>query len=86
MRAERRLVGITRIEMHSDSQYAIGVLDRGWRAHANEQLVAGLRKRLAAARNLYDVSIHWVRGHAGVDGNERADRLARDSMSLSKTK
>jgi ribonuclease HI len=63
-----------RVRVYSDSGYAIGLLEQGWKAKANQELVARLRKRVAAVPNLEFVK---VRGHAGVPENERCDELAR---------
>lgn len=56
----------------TDSSYAIGVLSKGWKAKANTELVAELRRRLAER----SVQLRWVKGHAGTEGNEAADELA----------
>jgi len=71
--------GPRRVRIYSDSGYAIGLLDKGWKAKANQELVARLRKRVAAVPN-----IEWVKvpGHAGVPENERCDQLARDAITL----
>jgi ribonuclease HI len=61
------------IRIYTDSQYAIGVLSKGWKAKANVELVKRVRERLAARK---DVQLHYVRGHSGVPLNERADALA----------
>ena len=63
--------------VHTDSTYAIGVLQRGWRAKANRQLVERVR---SALRRLPDVRLHHVKGHAGHPLNERADELARQAV------
>jgi ribonuclease HI len=62
--------------IHTDSQYAIGVLQKGWKAKANQDLVARTRQVLRArgARLVY------VPGHQGVLLNERADELAREAV------
>ena len=64
----------SRVVLYSDSNYARGVLTLGWKAKANRELIVGLRERLA---NWTSLEIRWVPGHEGVDGNERADELAR---------
>lgn len=66
-----------RARVFTDSQYAIGVLQKGWRAKANQELVAEIRDRLRARRG---VVLTYVPGHAGVSGNERADQLAREAV------
>jgi len=66
-----------RIRVYSDSGYAIGLLEKGWKAKANQELVARLRKQVAAVPNLEFVK---VPGHAGVPENERCDQLARDAI------
>jgi ribonuclease HI len=58
--------------VHTDSQYAIGLLTKGWKAKANQELVAKLRELLKGRQ----VEIVYVPGHAGVLLNERADVLA----------
>jgi ribonuclease HI len=65
------------VRIYTDSQYAIGVLTKGWKAKANRELVARVRARLAA---LADLELHYVRGHSGVPLNERADALAVEAV------
>src|SRR5262249_45011507 len=65
------------VRIYNDSQYAIGVLTKGWKAKANVELVARVR---AALKRLPDVQLHYVRGHSGVPLNERADALAVDAV------
>jgi ribonuclease HI len=64
------------IVVHTDSQYAIGVLQKGWKAKANQELVANT-KRLVVARG---ARLVYVPGHQGVELNERADALAREAI------
>jgi len=63
--------------IHSDSSYSIGLLTKGWKAKANQELVAELREKVAA---LDDVRFVKVKGHSGVPENERCDELARDAI------
>ncbi len=65
------------VVVYSDSAYAIGLLSKAWKAKANVELVAALRKQLAA---FDDVRFVKVKGHAGVPENERCDQLARDAI------
>jgi ribonuclease HI len=66
------------IEIKTDSKYAIGVLTQGWKAKANQALIAEVKAALA---KLPKVRLSYVPGHAGVPGNERADKLAREAVS-----
>jgi ribonuclease HI len=66
------------LRVYSDSSYAIGLLEKGWKAKANQELVARIRKAVAAAPGLSFVK---VAGHAGVPENERCDELARRAIS-----
>jgi len=67
-----------RVRVYSDSGYAIGLLSQGWKAKANQELVARIRRRLAEVPNVEFVK---VAGHAGVPENERCDELARDAIT-----
>lgn len=62
--------------VHTDSQYAIGVLSKGWKAKANGELIDRIRKALHGR----GVRFVYVPGHAGVPLNERADELAREAI------
>jgi ribonuclease HI len=66
----------TRVVIHTDSQYAIGVLSKGWKAKANIDLIAAVKAEVARRK----CSFVYVRGHAGIPLNERADELARESI------
>ena len=64
--------------IYTDSQYAIGVLGKGWKAKANQELIADIRAMLKGRAGLDFV---YVRGHVGVPLNERADELARQAIT-----
>jgi len=66
------------IRIYSDSSYALGLLGKGWKAKANQELVASLREQLATFSR---VKLVKVAGHAGVDNNERCDQLARQAIA-----
>jgi ribonuclease HI len=67
-----------RIRVYSDSSYAIGLLEKGWKAKANQELVGRLRRQLTGFPHVEFVK---VEGHAGVPENERCDELARRAIS-----
>ena len=69
--------------IHTDSQYAIGVLTKGWKAKANAALITDIRDMLKERRGVRFV---YVRGHAGIPLNERADELARRAISSGQTR
>src|SRR5262244_3864459 len=49
------------IVVYSDSAYAIGVLSKGWKAKANQELIARIRTIVAS---FYDLRFQKVEGHA----------------------
>jgi ribonuclease HI len=67
-----------RLRIYTDSAYSIGVLSKGWKAKANQELIARMRRRLAG---LPAVEFVKVSGHAGVPENERCDELARNAIT-----
>ncbi|HEY5624102.1 MAG TPA: ribonuclease HI [Gammaproteobacteria bacterium] len=85
IRALEALTQPCAVDIYTDSTYVRdgitqwldGWRARGWRT-ANKKSVKNqdLWQRLVAVSESHDVSWHWVRGHAGHVGNERADVLA----------
>jgi len=69
--------------IHTDSQYAIGVITKGWRPKANQQLIADIKSALSERKGVRFV---YVPGHAGVPLNERADALAREAIRTGGTR
>jgi ribonuclease HI len=74
-----------RVQLYTDSQYVrLGITEwlpqwkrRGWKT-ADKKPVKNddLWKKLESQIERHEVHWHWVRGHAGDPGNERADQLA----------
>lgn len=69
--------------IHTDSAYAIGVLSKGWKAKANLALIERVRERLSKRRG---ITLVHVRGHAGIELNERADELAREAVRTGRSR
>jgi ribonuclease HI len=78
-----------RVQMYTDSQYVrLGITEwlpqwkrRGWKT-ADRKPVKNddLWRALEAQIERHEVHWHWVKGHAGNAGNERADELANDGI------
>jgi len=90
IRALEALKGTQAVDFYTDSQYLRGGVNSwiaGWRRNgwrtADRKPVKNvdLWQRLDAARERHEIKWHWVRGHAGTEGNERADELAREGMA-----
>lgn len=78
-----------RVRLATDSTYVKNGITqwiRGWKRRdwktADRKPVknADLWRRLDRAASLHDVEWVWVRGHAGHEGNEKADALARSAV------
>jgi ribonuclease HI len=73
------LVGDTQrpVRVYSDSSYSIGVLSLGWKPKVNQELIAEIKDRITAFRDLRFVK---VKGHSGIPENERCDQLATGAI------
>jgi ribonuclease HI len=79
----------TQARIFTDSQYVInGIREwvanwkkRGWKT-ADKKPVKNqdLWEQLDALAASHELEWHWVPGHAGVEGNERVDRLANEAI------
>jgi ribonuclease HI len=79
----------TTARIYTDSQYVIkGISEwvaswkrRGWKT-ADKKPVKNqdLWERLDQLAEQHEIEWHWVRGHSGVEGNERVDQLANEAI------
>ena len=74
------------VDLYSDSKYLVDAfnqhwidswLKKNWKRGKNEDVKnVDLWKRLLKAKELHQVTFHWVKGHDGHPQNERCDELA----------
>jgi ribonuclease HI len=65
------------VRIYTDSKYVYSLLCEGWKPKKNIDLINTIKKLM----NMFsDIKIVKVKGHAGVEGNERADRLATNAI------
>ena len=94
--ALRALTRTCQVDFFMDSEYVRkGITEwmsswkaRGWRTAAkqpvkNEDLWRILDEMLSQAR--HSIEWHWVKGHSGDPGNERADALANEGVRMVQT-
>ncbi len=77
------------VRVHTDSQYVqkgisewiAGWKRRGWKTADNKPVKnVDLWQQLETQAARHQVQWVWVRGHAGHEGNERADKLANEGV------
>jgi ribonuclease HI len=76
----------SQVRLYTDSTYVLNGITKwvaswernGWRTSAKKPVKNDdLWRRLLRAMDGHEISWQWVKGHAGDEGNERADELAR---------
>lgn len=91
VRALETLKRSCRINLHTDSQYLKkGISEwisdwkiRNWQTSAKKPVKNDdLWKMLDRLVQLHEIEWYWVRGHAGHEGNERADQLANLGVAM----
>ena len=89
IRALESLKRPVRVRVYTDSEYVRrGITEwvRAWKARgwltADRKPVKNqdLWERLDELAAGHEIEWHWVKGHAGVPGNERVDRLANEAI------
>ena len=77
------------VTLWTDSTYVLkgitewihGWKKRGWKKGDKKPVInKDLWQQLDALNAARDIDWKWVKGHAGVEGNERADELARQAI------
>ena len=77
------------VTLWTDSTYVLkgitewihGWKKRGWKKSDKKPVInKDLWQQLDALNAERDITWKWVKGHAGVEGNERADELAREGI------
>jgi ribonuclease HI len=83
------------VEVYTDSQYVRnGITEwltqwrrRGWKTADRKPVKnVDLWQALEREAGRHEVQWHWVKGHAGHDGNERADELANRGVASLKSR
>ena len=77
------------VTLFSDSQYVVNAITEGWarrwrangwkRNRREEAVNPDLWERLLDLCDQHQVEFRWLRGHSGIDENERCDQLAVDA-------
>lgn len=89
IRALEALKRPVRARVYTDSEYVrrgitewvLAWKSRGWITAARKPVKnQDLWQRLDALAAGHEIEWHWVRGHSGVPGNERVDRLANAAI------
>lgn len=92
--ALRELKRPCRVALHTDSQYLRkGITEwihawqkRGWKTAARQPVKnAELWQDLLIESQRHQMEWHWVKGHSGHPGNERADALANAAIDAAAT-
>lgn len=81
-----RLTEPCEVELYSDSRYLVDGLEKGWAASWKKRgwrrkdgapaLNPELWDRLLELMGVHRVTLHWVKGHADNEWNNRCDELA----------
>ena len=79
------------VTVYSDSRYVVDAIEKGWakrwrakawmRTKKEAAINPDLWNRLLQLTEQHDVTLEWVRGHAGNVANERCDQLAVEAAS-----
>ena len=70
------------IEIITDSNLIVCTINKGWKKKANQDLWKQMDALLSQTRmHGNDYKFTWIKGHAGHQGNERADQLANSAAT-----
>jgi len=90
IKALEALKGPSQVRLYTDSSYLKDGITRwivnwrrnGWKNAAKKPVKnSDLWRQIETLSEQHSIDWHWVKGHAGHPGNERADELAREGMA-----
>jgi ribonuclease HI len=61
----------------TDSKYAMETITGVFSPKSNRKLILRIKKLLNIASKDMEITFHWVPAHTGLEGNEKADELAK---------
>ncbi|MEO0899768.1 MAG: ribonuclease HI [Bacteroidota bacterium] len=76
------------VEVYTDSRYVQQAVEKGWvfgweKKNFKDKKNPDLWKRFLPIYRKHRVRLKWVKGHAGIPGNERCDELANEAARWS---
>ena len=77
----RQCLSGDQIKVLTDSQLVVGIFSQNWKARTNLELVMEIRDLL---KEFSQLTLAYVRGHNGNQGNELADSLAQEAAESQK--
>jgi ribonuclease HI len=77
-----------RVKLYSDSEYVVKAMTQGWvqnwiKKRWKKVKNPDLWQLLVEVSGKHQVEFNWVKGHAGIQENERCDQLATAAAKLS---
>ena len=67
----------------SDSQTAVGILTLNWKSTNYRDVITEIKEYMLILSTLgITTTIQWTPGHASIEGNEIADRLAKEAAGI----
>jgi ribonuclease HI len=83
------------VNLYSDSKYVVDSIEKGWlqgwqkrnwkKADKKPVENQDLWQKMLPLLESHDVTLHWVKGHAGIPENERCDELANEAIAKIRT-
>lgn len=75
------------VTIYSDSRYVTEAINKRWVDNWTKKSFSGIKnpdlwKQLLVELRNHNVNFIWIKGHAGIAGNERADELACKGASM----
>jgi ribonuclease HI len=76
-----------RVKLYSDSEYVVNAMTKGWiqswiKKRWKKVKNPDLWQQLVEVAGKHQIEFIWVKGHAGISGNERCDQLAVQASKL----
>lgn len=75
------------LQILTDSQTTVAIITQGWKSNSYKGAMEEIKKAIKILQSEgTSMDLQWTLGHSGLQGNEKADQLAKEAAEETRSK